>query len=103
MVGTGMSAWTSSRFDAGSNQDWQQRLTESLQQSSRWSEAIQPLVTKLAAGKSLSLEDGLTLYNHPNLSEVGRLAHEVRTARFDDKAFFNSNVHVNQTNVCVSL
>ena len=92
-----MSAWTTSRFDAGSNQDWQQRLTESLQQGSAWSEAIQPLVTKLADGKSLSLEDGLTLYNHPNLSEVGRLAHEVRTARFDDKAFFNSNVHVNQT------
>jgi len=41
------------------------------------------------------------MYTHPNLNEVGRLAHVVRTARFDDKAFFNSNVHVNQTNVCV--
>ena len=96
-----MSGWTSSRFDAGSNQDWQQRLTDSLLQSSQWSKPLSPLVDKLIRGESLSLEDGLTLYNHPNLSEVGRLAHEVRTARFDDKAFFNSNVHVNQTNVCV--
>ena len=41
------------------------------------------------------------LYRHPNLTEVGRLAHCVRVARFDDYAFFNSNVHVNQTNICV--
>jgi aminodeoxyfutalosine synthase len=47
------------------------------------------------------LEDGMVLYTHPDLNEVGRLAHYVRAARFDNKAFFNSNVHVNQTNVCV--
>lgn len=96
-----MSAWTSSRLDAGSNTDWQQRLTDALVHSNGWSTTIQPLVNRLADGGPLSLEDGMVLYTHPDLNEVGRLAHYVRAARFDNKAFFNSNVHVNQTNVCV--
>ena len=52
-------------------------------------------------GIHLSLEDGVRLYGHPDLHEVGRLAHHVRTSRFGNYAYFNSNVHINQTNVCV--
>ncbi|MDA7845632.1 hypothetical protein N9A87_01120, partial [Euryarchaeota archaeon] len=96
-----MSAWTSSRVAAGSNPDWQQRLTDSLEASTGWSNALQPLVHHMMEGLPLTLDEGMVLYAHPNLNEVGRLAHMVRAARFDDKAFFNSNVHVNQTNVCV--
>lgn len=96
-----MSAWTSSRVNAGSHSDWQERLTRALDQGTSWSPPIAPLASKLSAGEPLSLEDGLVLYHHPNLNEVGRLAHEVRLARFENMAFFNSNVHVNQTNVCV--
>ena len=96
-----MSAWTSSRVAAGSNPDWQQRLTDSLEASTGWSNALQPLVHHMMEGLPLTLDEGMVLYSHPNLNEVGRLAHMVRAARFDDKAFFNSNVHVNQTNVCV--
>ncbi len=96
-----MSVWTSSRVNAGSNEDWQQRAAVLLDGMDGWSPALSPLVAKLRLGERFSLEDGMILYTHPNLNEVGRLAHVVRTARFDDKAFFNSNVHVNQTNVCV--
>ena len=35
------------------------------------------------------------------MHEVGALAHQVRQARFGNRAFFNSNVHINQTNICV--
>lgn len=96
-----MSVWTSSRVIAGSNEDWQQRIVLLLDEMDGWSEALSPLVAKLRLGERFSRDDGMVLYTHPNLSEVGRLAHVVRTARFGDKAFFNSNVHVNQTNVCV--
>lgn len=96
-----MSVWTSTRDIAGSNPDWQQKLTDSLEASVGWSDAISPLVKRLSKGEHLTLEHGMVLYTHPNLNEVGRLAHMVRTARFDNIAFFNSNVHVNQTNVCV--
>ena len=57
--------------------------------------------SKLAANRPLTIEDGLVLYHHPDLNEVGALADVVRQARFDSKAFFNSNVHINQTNICV--
>ena len=62
---------------------------------------MKPIASKLAANRPLTIEDGLVLYHHPDLNEVGALADVVRQARFDSKAFFNSNVHINQTNICV--
>ena len=85
---------------AGEQHNWLEQLRESLSQR-RWSEALQPLADKLARNQPLSLKDGLTLYNHVDLNEVGALANLVRQSRFGSKAFFNSNVHINQTNICV--
>ena len=96
-----MSAWVSSIQDAGSQVKWKENLPELVGELSSWSEKIRPLAQKVAQGQRLSLDDGLLLYSHPNLSEVGRLSNCVRVARFGSYAFFNSNVHVNQTNVCV--
>lgn len=96
-----MSAWVSSIQDAGSQVKWKENLPELVGELSSWSEIIRPLAQKVAQGQRLSLDDGLLLYSHPNLSEVGRLSNCVRVARFGSYAFFNSNVHVNQTNVCV--
>ena len=86
---------------AGEHADWPNRLASALASTKGWSEALKPLVAKLAANEPLSVQDGLTLYHHPDLNEVGALAHVVRTARFGNQAFFNSNVHINQTNICV--
>ena len=85
---------------AGEHHNWLEQLRKSLSQR-RWSEALQPLADKLAKNQPLSLKDGLTLYNHVDLNEVGALANLVRQSRFGSKAFFNSNVHINQTNICV--
>ena len=85
---------------AGEHHDWLEQLRESLSQR-RWSDALQPLADKLARNQPLSLKDGLTLYNHVDLNELGALANLVRQSRFGSKAFFNSNVHINQTNICV--
>ena len=96
-----MSAWESSTQDAGSNPDWKGKLSEFVGDLSSWSGHIRPIAEKVANGQRLTLADGLLLYSHANLSEVGRLSDCVRKARFGSFAFFNSNVHVNQTNVCV--
>ena len=85
---------------AGEHHDWARRLESSMEQRP-WSSALQPIAEKLASNHPLTLEDGLVLYHHPDLNEVGALANMVRQARFDSKAFFNSNVHINQTNICV--
>ena len=85
---------------AGEHHDWAQRLESSLEQR-QWSSALNPIASKLAANLPLTLEDGLVLYHHPDVNEVGALANVVRQSRFGSKAFFNSNVHINQTNICV--
>ncbi|RZD41258.1 MAG: aminofutalosine synthase MqnE [Methanobacteriota archaeon] len=85
-----MNQWTSTQSHAGCSLEHVQ-----------WSESITPIAKKVALGTRLSIEDGLILFQHQNLNEVGRLADFVRKSRFDNFAFFNSNVHVNQTNICV--
>ena len=85
---------------AGSNPDWLVNLKAALDSQS-WPAPLDGIASKLGNNTPLSVQDGLALYHHPSLHDVGRLAHEVRRARFDDRTFFNANVHVNQTNVCV--
>jgi aminodeoxyfutalosine synthase len=86
---------------AGEAEDWLQHLSAELADSSAWSANLRGLVEKLRSNTPLNLEDGMTLYRHQNLPELGALADAVRRARFGRQAFFNSNVHINQTNVCV--
>jgi aminodeoxyfutalosine synthase len=55
---------------------------------------------KVRAGEPLGLDDGVALYRHPNLLEVGALANEVRERLHGARTFFNRNLHINATNVC---
>jgi aminodeoxyfutalosine synthase len=57
---------------------------------------------KVSAGETLDAADGLALFEHPNLLEVGALANEVRERLWGDRTFFNRNFHINATNVCVA-
>jgi aminodeoxyfutalosine synthase len=84
---------------AGANQDWHDRFMSSLHAES-WSKGLSPVIEQLVSGGRLDLEHGLLLYNHPDLPELGRLAHLAKEARFGRRAFFNHNVHINPTNVC---
>lgn len=86
---------------AGEFHDWPERLRQALLDQSIWSPVLHPIVVKLAKNTPLTIEDGLTLFRHHDLHEVGALANIVREARFGRRAFFNSNVHINQTNMCV--
>tara|TARA_B100001093_G_scaffold135723_1_gene128236 strand:- start:385 stop:1602 length:1218 start_codon:yes stop_codon:yes gene_type:complete len=95
-----MTEWSASIQNAGCAVDWQKKLNLSLN-NKQWSATIQPIAEKLANGIRLSVDDGVILYRHNNLSELGMLANLVKHSRFDKKVFFNSNVHINQTNICV--
>jgi len=57
---------------------------------------------KIRGGVPLSREDGVALFQHPNLLEVGALANEVRERLHGDRTYFNRNLHINATNVCVA-
>ena len=58
---------------AGEHEDWLHRLGVSLS-ASKWSESLQGIVGKLALNTPLDLEDGVVLFNHPDLHELGALA-----------------------------
>jgi aminodeoxyfutalosine synthase len=60
------------------------------------------LAQKVHAGDPLSLDDGVSLYRHPNLVELGALANQVRERLHGERASFNRNLHINPTNVCVA-
>ena len=95
-----MTEWTSTLTLAGCDENWVQNLANLLA-GNNWSDDLKSIVKKLANGERLSISDGHILYSHQNLHEIGQLANMVKLARFGKNVFFNSNVHINQTNICV--
>ncbi len=64
--------------------------------------ALVRVAEKLAAGKRLGQQDALELFDPAvPLNELGSLAHQVRRRLNGQAAYYNINVHLNPTNVCV--
>jgi aminodeoxyfutalosine synthase len=63
--------------------------------------ALIPIGTKLIAGERLTVADGVTLFNSPDLLGVGAMADAANRARHGDQVTFAANQHINPTNVCV--
>jgi aminodeoxyfutalosine synthase len=63
---------------------------------------LDAIVQKLRAGERLTYDDGLALFRHSDVVSVGRLANEVREARHGDRTYFNRNMRIETTNVCVA-
>jgi len=95
-----MTEWMSTPTQADRHPDWKVRLNHSLQEES-WSPSLNTIVQKILSGIELDVDDGIVLFEEPNLFELGKLALLHKQAMFDDRAYFNSNVHINQTNICV--
>ncbi|MCB0354888.1 MAG: aminofutalosine synthase MqnE [Bdellovibrionales bacterium] len=64
------------------------------------STALALIRKKVSKGERLSFDDGMTLFHHENLLEVGGLAHEVRLKLHGKTTYYNWNLHLNSTNVC---
>ena len=61
-----------------------------------------PVLDKVLAGRRLTPEEGLALFQCPDHVAVGALAHHARTRRHGQQAFYVVNRHVNYTNHCVN-
>jgi aminodeoxyfutalosine synthase len=57
---------------------------------------------RVARGERLSFDDGVRLMREPNLPALGAVANRARERRHGDRTFFNVNMHLNATNVCVA-
>lgn len=62
---------------------------------------VQTLRTKIEAGDPLSVEEGLSLYESPDIHTLGELANLVRERLHGRNAYYNINRHINYTNYCV--
>ncbi len=63
---------------------------------------LKPIADKVMSGVRLSVEDGVALYESPDLLAVGWLANYVREQRHGNVTYYNVNRHINPTNVCVA-
>ena len=60
------------------------------------------IVDKLDAGTRLELDDGVRLFACPDLLALGWLANREREKRHAGRTFFNHNIRIEATNVCVA-
>jgi aminodeoxyfutalosine synthase len=65
-------------------------------------DGLGPIRDKVLAGQRLTDADALRLLESRDLAALGALANHVREARHGNLAFYNRNVHLNPTNVCVA-
>ncbi len=60
------------------------------------------IADKLAAGERLSFDDGVRLFDCPDLLAVGWLANREREKRHGALTYYNFNIRLEATNVCVA-
>ncbi|MDR9502534.1 MAG: aminofutalosine synthase MqnE [Desulfurivibrionaceae bacterium] len=61
------------------------------------------ILDKVKNGVRITREEGIRLYESPDLLAVGYLANMVRERKNGDKAYFIYNQHLNYSNVCTNL
>ena len=65
------------------------------------SDGIKPIVQKIINQIRITEEEGLTLYTKAPLALLGMLANTIREQKNGNKTYFNKNIHIEPTNICV--
>jgi aminodeoxyfutalosine synthase len=63
---------------------------------------LESIRDKVRTGERLSFDDGIELFRCQDVVAVGQLANEVRENRHGDLTYFNRNMRIEVTNVCVA-
>lgn len=61
---------------------------------------VNDIEAKVQTGQRLSFDEGVALYNHPDLEWVGSLANQVRERKYGDRTTYIVNMHLNYSNLC---
>ncbi|MBI1348305.1 aminofutalosine synthase MqnE [bacterium] len=62
---------------------------------------LRQIADKVSAGERITFDEGIFLDEHADLFTLGRLANQVRERKNGNYAYYNTNIHLNPTNVCV--
>ena len=63
---------------------------------------LSDIADKASAGERLSFDDGVRLFTCPDLHAVGWLANQDRERRHGPRTYYNVNLRLEATNVCVA-
>lgn len=63
---------------------------------------LDAIASRVRSGERLTEDDGIALFRHPDPVAVGQLANEVRERLHGDRTYFNRNMRLEVTNVCVA-
>ena len=74
----------------------------SLSRARLTSAGLSDIADRLDLGERLTLADGVALFRSPDLLAVGWLANREREKRHGARAYFNYNIRIEATNVCVA-
>jgi len=61
---------------------------------------LEDIAIKVQQGERLTIEDGLYLYDSPELLTIAQLADQVNKQKNGDHVYFIENMYINPTNVC---
>ena len=67
----------------------------------RLSPSLLAIAEKVVAGKRISPQEGIELYEKAPLAYLGVLANAIRESHHGNKTYFNRNFHLEPTNVCL--
>ena len=65
------------------------------------SDEVKLILNKVLSGKRISCQEGVILHDKCDLPTLSSVAYFLKQKRYGDSVFYNRNLHVNQTNVCV--
>ena len=60
-----------------------------------------PIVKKIQNQERINNDEALVLHNEAPLSLLGSLSNDIRERIHGDTTFFNKNIHIEPTNICV--
>lgn len=61
---------------------------------------LEEIAVKIQQGERLTIEDGLYLYDSPELLTIAQLADQINRQKNGDYVYFIENMYINPTNVC---
>ena len=60
-----------------------------------------PIIKKIRSNKRINDDEALELFNTAPVPLLGLLANEIREKYHSNKTYFNKNIHIEPTNICV--
>ena len=77
------------------------QAVEQLINSSQLDNTLKNIATKVLNDERISFDEGVYLYEHAELGYLGTLANFIREKKHGDYSYFNRNIHIEPTNICV--